>query len=228
MGATGAALALILGAGSAGAATNLLTNGSFETGDFSGWTVLNTMPSPNSALVTTNLFDGDEIIKPEDGKFEAVFEGFGGPEISQTFSDAAGEELEVSVWYAFTDPDPELTLIVAGTLHELPFVKTGAFQEFHFVFKATGSDTLQIDSIAASTEAANVVDNLSIEPFAGVSETPEASTWAMMIVGFASLGFIAARSGGGRQERRRTLPGRPVGSTRITVGGKDNALRPPV
>ena len=181
MGATGAALALILGAGSAGAATNLLTNGSFETGDFSGWTVLNTMPSPNSALVTTNLFDGDEIIKPEDGKFEAVFEGFGGPEISQTFSDAAGEELEVSVWYAFTDPDPELTLI-----------------------------------------------NLSIEPFAGVSETPKASTWATMIVGFASLGFIAARSGGGRQERRRTLPGRPVGSIRITVGGKDNALRPPV
>ena len=54
MGVVIAALALASSAAPAGASINLLTNGSFETGDFTGWTVLNTSPPPNNAVVVTN------------------------------------------------------------------------------------------------------------------------------------------------------------------------------
>jgi MYXO-CTERM domain-containing protein len=188
-----------------------LSNGSFETGDFGGWTLLNTQPSPNSAVVTTNVFDGIGIIEPEDGKFEAAFEGVGGPEISQTFSDMAGEELEVSVWYAFTDTDPDLNMSIAGTLHVLPFVSTGVYQEFHFDFKATGSDTLQINSVAGSGfEAVNVVDNLSVESVVGVPETPEASTWTMMLLGLVALGVAGPRRRRFGSQARLACSARPT------------------
>src|SRR5215471_14220646 len=48
------AAALWFGVARASAATNLLTNGSFETGDFTGWTATN----PNTAC-NTDPFDGD-------------------------------------------------------------------------------------------------------------------------------------------------------------------------
>ena len=49
-----AVLASAFSVASAEASINLLTNGSFETGDFTSWTVLNTSPPPNNAAAVTN------------------------------------------------------------------------------------------------------------------------------------------------------------------------------
>ena len=103
-----------------------------------------TNPPPNNAAVVANA----DLILPEDGQFEAAFVGLAGLQIGQAFADTAGDKLEVSVWYAVTDPSADLEIIVAGVEHNIPIVDTGLYREFHFAFAATGSDTLQISSIA--------------------------------------------------------------------------------
>jgi hypothetical protein len=198
MGIIGAAFALMLDAGLAGAATNLLNNSSFETGDFSGWTVLNTNPSPNNAMVSTNV----DLIEPEDGKFQSAFLGSAGPQIAQTLTDTLGEELEVTAWYAVTDSLADLEFMIAGAEHDAPIGAIGIYQRFQFEFVATGSDTLQIFSVAQA-DSVNLVDNLSVVPAVGAPPAvPEVSTWAMMLVGFLSLGLIArGQAGGGKSAK---------------------------
>jgi hypothetical protein len=186
-----AALALSSSAGPADAATNLLTNGSFESGNFTGWTVLNSNPLPDGAAVITI---SDRGVVPEDGTYQAAFPAATGPQIAQTFADTAGATLEVTVWYAASSPTDALDFLIGGTRHQIPIGITGVYQQFHFFAPATGSDTLQVDS-SASVDEPNLVDNLSVVQFVGAPAAPEASTWAMMLVGFASLGLMAARSG---------------------------------
>lgn len=78
----GAALVCLTGAG--WASTNLLVNGSFETGDFTGW-----MQFANTGFTSvTGSFGG---IDPEDGSFQAAFGPIGSPGgILQKFDDSRG------------------------------------------------------------------------------------------------------------------------------------------
>jgi hypothetical protein len=89
-----AGLALALFVGPAGAATNLFTNGSFETGNFNGWTVLN-----QGFTDTPEVKGSVDGIAPEDGKYQAVLNG-SARQISQTVKDTAGENISFSFWYA--------------------------------------------------------------------------------------------------------------------------------
>jgi hypothetical protein len=144
----------------------------------------------NNALVTTNV----DTIEPEAGTYQAAFLGLAGPQIAQTFTDTAGESLQVTVWYAVTDASADLEFMIGGVEHDVPIVDVGVYREFQFVFIAAGWDTLQVFSIAQA-ESVNMIDNLSIAPFVGVTETPEAATWTMMLAGFAGLGFAGLRRG---------------------------------
>jgi hypothetical protein len=57
----------------------------------------------------------------------------------------------------------------------------------NYVFTATGtSETLKL-SQGSATEASPIVDNISI------AAIPEPSTWAMLLLGFAGVGFMAYR-----------------------------------
>lgn len=47
-----------------------------------------------------------------------------------------------------------------------------------------------------STAIRHCVDNTSIVPPVGATGTPEASTWAMMLVGFVSIALAKYRAGG--------------------------------
>jgi hypothetical protein len=58
-------------------------------------------------------------------------------------------------------------------------------------FTASGASTL-IDFVGASGHADIGLDNVDVEQ-TGVSAVPEPSTWAMMILGFCGLGFMAYR-----------------------------------
>ena len=190
-----AATVLALGAGSADAATNLFVNGSFEAGNFSGWKLVDNGFSDIPAVVGT--VDG---VSPEDGKFQASMTG-SGSRIVQTITDTAGEQISFSFWYMSSDPGGQFNMIFNGTTYPVLIGGQSSYQKFSFTFPfaATGSEIVQIVSDAQPGEFLRV-DNFSIVPVVGVSPgVPEVSTWAMMLVGFASMGVAYALSARARR-----------------------------
>lgn len=90
-GASALALGVALGAGQQ-AEASLLTNGDFETGDFTGWTVGG---GPGSSIDSTT---------PLDGSFSAVMvDGGSGSIFSQSFTAQTGE---ATASFIFTTTDP--------------------------------------------------------------------------------------------------------------------------
>jgi len=77
------------------AQANLIANGGFETGDFTGWTV------SGAAFNCGDVVSGISDIGPHSGNFSACF---GNPTnlsfISQTVATVPGQEYEISFWYA--------------------------------------------------------------------------------------------------------------------------------
>jgi hypothetical protein len=178
------------------AATNLFVNGSFEDGNFTGWKVVY-----DGFLNKPAVSGAVNGIAPEDGKFQASFTDVG-PQISQTVTDIAGEQMAFSFWYASNDIGETFDLILNGKSYPVLVAGT-SYQQFSFTFgiKATGSETVEIDSNVGLGQVL-LVDNFSLVPETSpVPEVPEATTRAMMLVGLASLGLIAARSD--RQNMRR-------------------------
>ena len=72
------------------ARANLITNGGFETGDFSGWTVFGT----DNAVVGPTPFTS-----PHSGNFQAIF-GFGDNSISQNVTTTPGSFYVITFWLA--------------------------------------------------------------------------------------------------------------------------------
>src|ERR1039458_7086168 len=84
---------LLIGAPTA-FATNLVTNGSFETGDFTGWTV-------NAGLLDVETGRFYVYSGAQDGAFYSIMGDVGSDgTLSQTFSDTAGQHYTFSFWFA--------------------------------------------------------------------------------------------------------------------------------
>ena len=164
------------------ASTNLLTNGSFETGDLTGWTSFGDFGFSG----VTGPFFGEH---PEDGNNQVYLgsvETTGG--ISQTFSDVAGQVLHVTGWYAgFGGSPSSLEIAFNGTdiINLNPGPSDSAYRQFSADFVGMGSDTLEVTSF--QLPLFNMVDNFSVT--AAAAAVPEPSTWAMMLIGFAVFRF---------------------------------------
>ncbi len=81
---------------------DILTNGGFETGDFTGWVLGGDLSQPYDARVNTNA--------PNSGTYAAHIgdEGFNGPTtLSQTFNTIGGAFYDVNFWYGeYNSNDP--------------------------------------------------------------------------------------------------------------------------
>jgi hypothetical protein len=181
-----ASVAFVCSIGASSASTNLLTNGSFETGNFTGWTQFGN----TGGTSVRGKFIG---IAPENGSFQAAFGPHGSTGgISQTFTDNPGETYDFSIWYYSFGGSPSSQLIQVDSniyFNQNPVAATSAYTEITGTFVGTGSDTVRI------TEQNNPSFQLIDNAFVGASPqtVPEPSTWAMMLLGFAGLGYLGYR-----------------------------------
>jgi hypothetical protein len=189
-------LGLSLEVGSAQAVS--FVNGSFETGDLTGWT--SNSPSGLNPFGTTYGAGMDGTYWHWLAGYEtniATSQTLTGLSVGTAYavtfimaSEAVNSDsLRVSVnggtGTIFTAP-----AYVPGGGPNGGFWDVWASKEFDFT--ATGSSaTIQFDTIGLNAGGYDVgLDNVSISAMGAV---PEPSTWAMMLLGFFGLGFMAYR-----------------------------------
>jgi hypothetical protein len=205
----------LMSTGTSGAAT-IVTNGDFETGSLSGWKVdagsdtthppivigyNNTSGFPNGAY-------GESVPTPINGLTSGAY--FSADTAPQSISQTVALIASTSYLLSFdiyapqngrNNPfDASLVATLNGTAisnafsadsltngwvyYSTIFVPTAAsFYDLALNFKGNGD-----------TAADFVVDNVSIQDNVSLTTAiPETSTWAMLILGFASLGFAGYR-----------------------------------
>ncbi len=180
-------VALVVGAPAAFADTNLVTNGSFQSGDFSGWN--------QSGLeeVVTGPFSAYSGSQDADG-FYSVWGNIGSDgTISQTFSDTAGAQYTFSFWFASVGDSPSdfSASWDATTLLSLTDPNTGVnYTEFSFVVTGTGSDTITFSG--RDDPAWMALDNISVTPNT-TGTTPEPTSLLLLGSGLLTVGGVIRR-----------------------------------
>src|SRR5579862_229680 len=175
---------LLLASAASAQAQNLVANGGFETGDFSGWTRTG---NQNFMFVTT-AFDG---IAPHGGSYQAV----AGPQsavgsLSQSLATQVGKQYDITFWVANYGLTPNSfdatfggnTLLVFNGIGALPYT------EYTYTETATApATTLQFDF--QQPNAYWYLDDVSVEV------VPESSTISLLVFGgLPLLGLVFWRS----------------------------------
>jgi hypothetical protein len=179
------------------ASANFIQNGSFESGDFTDWTLLNGTGSGNTLSYAQSVdFVWPSVAPPyvaEDGTdFALLGDGKGtGATLSQTVTDSA-TRLVLSYWVAtdgYTGNSFSVKwdgTTIAGSA--LTNDTSTTYTQFQFAVQGTGSDTLQF--VAENTDGFWLLDNVTIQ-------IPEPGSIALL-----GSGLIAA-AGAFRHRRRR-------------------------
>jgi hypothetical protein len=165
------------------AATNLVVNGSFETGDFTGWTLTGD---------TTFVFVTDETGGggPTDGIYHAAF----GPEdgltyLSQAIATTPGENYAFRFDLANLDGAPNEFTFDLGATTLIDLVDSPAFDYATaegFFTAASSSTTIRFGFYQLPFFF--VLDNVSV-----TSMVPEPASWALLVTGFGMVGASMRR-----------------------------------
>ncbi len=181
------ALCAVASASMPPAAINLVNNGSFETGDFSGWSL-----AGNTGY--TSVAYGVGVYAPTDGSFLGSFGAVSSDSyLSQSLTTTAGTKYALSfdIVDEGASSGQDFSVTVGGNTLMSIGSQSGGYQHetFDFVAGAGSSTTLQF----ALRNDPNYwgLDNVAVTAVA--SAVPEASSTAMLLAGLGLLGFVARR-----------------------------------
>ena len=173
------------------ASANLIVNGDFETGDFTGWTV--TPAPPGQSLIFVGPGEG-----APDSTLGANFGGTGpgSDAISQTFATTSGAFYTLTFFYRVNDTTAQANnafnvlwngVSIGGGLFPQFNVNPG-FGTFTFHLQATGAlTTLEFEGY--NNPSFDFIDNVSVTRGTGV---PDGGT-TVSLLGCALLGLVALR-----------------------------------
>ncbi len=179
-----AALVVFTSLGASAAFAQLVNNGSFETGDFTGWN--------QSGLeeVVTGPFSA--YSGAQQGDWYSVWGNIGGDGfISQTISDTAGQPYNFSFWFASVGDSPSdfSAQWNGNTLFSCTDCNTGVnYTQFSFMVTGTGSDTITFNGRDDPSWMA--LDNISVTP---AGTTPEPSSFLLLGSGVLAIGGAIRR-----------------------------------
>ena len=161
------------------AKANLVTNGGFETGDFTGWT-----PSASGAAVTSDFFG----FPPHSGSFQAhITNG----SITQTLMTMAAQSYTISFWLEIPGGVVGDSFAVkwgGSTIFTQPFQALG-YTEFTFTETASSASTA-LQFLGIGSDATNwLLDDVSVN---AVGTVPDGGT-TVSLLGCALLGLAALR-----------------------------------
>jgi hypothetical protein len=177
------------------ARANLIVNPGFEADNAvvqvpTGWSANSAyLSEPGFNLVNSNVVNsGLFALQIANFEFQSL------PTLSQTFTDVAGATYTASFFATDQVADAGSFLTVtagAGSLTLTGDIGT-SYKQYSFQFTGTGLDTFSISAV--NNPNFYYVDDVSVTEVARA--VPEPSTWAMMVLGFLGLGFMAYRNKG--------------------------------